>query len=111
MSFLVSTLTAAPDLLLAAATEAPTPPPGAGLPDSAPLAPPGLAGDAATVIGWLKWLGLAVVLGAVVLGGAMIAAGKFGRSRTGAEGVTAVGWAIAGAVTIGAAASIVGVFL
>lgn len=80
----------------------------ASIPDPSPVQPPG-TGGVTTVISWLKWIGYAVVGGAIIVGGMTIAV----SSRRG-EGQDAIGrilWPLGGAIVIGAGISAVGILM
>ena len=75
------------------------------IPDPAPVQPPG-TGKIADIMGWVKWLGLAVSIIGLMVAGAMMAFG--GRRGEGGEHAGRIGSILAGVIVIGAAAAIVG---
>lgn len=68
------------------------------IPDPAPAQPPGTQG-VSTLLGWLKWIGFAVVAGAIIAGGMLIAVAL--RRGEGQDALTKVLWPCAGAIVIG----------
>lgn len=74
-------------------------------PDPDPIQPPGTE-VFSDVLGWAKWLGLAVcIIGIIVAGARMGIARQRGE---GGEHMGAVGWALVGVIIIGGAVSLVG---
>jgi hypothetical protein len=99
---------------LAAAGHAPAwPDPGlaAGIPDPAPVAPPGLAGDMNTLLAWWKWGALVAGVFGLIGCGAMMAIGRRNRSSLAADGATGIPWVLAGLTLIALSSGIVGVFM
>jgi hypothetical protein len=83
----------------------------AGVPDPAPVAPPGLSGDMSTLLAWWKWGALvAGVFGLIGCGG-MMAIGRRNRSSLAADGATGIPWVLAGLTLIALSSGIVGVFM
>lgn len=76
------------------------------IPDPDPVQPPGTEG-VTTIMSWLKWIGYAVVGGAIVVGGIMIAV-SFRRGE-GQDALPKILWPMAGAIVIGAGAAWVGI--
>lgn len=76
----------------------------AGIPNPAPTQPPGTEA-VTTLIGWLKWIGYAVVGGAVVVGGIMVAVGL--RRGEGQDAMGKLLWPMAGAIVIGSGIAMV----
>lgn len=68
------------------------------IPNPDPATPPGMGG-VTTLIGWLKWIGYAVVGGAIVVGGIMVAVSL--RRGEGQDALSKVLWPLAGAIIIG----------
>lgn len=68
------------------------------IPNPGPVQPPG-TGGVSTIISWLKWIGFAVVGGAIVVGGIMIAVAF--RRGEGGDALAKVLWPMAGAIVIG----------
>ena len=66
------------------------------VPNPAPSAPPGLAGQASMFLAWLKWIG--IVAGMVGLGmcALMMIVGRRGRSSMAVDGATGIPWVLAG---------------
>lgn len=77
----------------------------AAIPDPDPTPPPGTEGIT-TILSWLKWIGYAVVGGAIIVGGIMIAV-SFRRGE-GHDALSKVLWPMAGAIVIGAGAGWIG---
>jgi len=75
--------------------------------DVSPTAPPG-AEKLLQVMGWLKWIGLAVCMAGLIIGGAMMAFNH--RRGNGIEVAKPIALSVVGAVIIGAASSLVGFF-
>jgi hypothetical protein len=87
------------------------PTPGPGVPNPAPVAPPGMESVAATFLGWGKWaLLVAGVLGFFICAGMMII-GRRNRSQTAVDGAAGVPWVLAGLALTSLAAGIAGVAL
>lgn len=86
----------------------PTAAPGGGgtIPDPAPAQPPGMGG-VTTVLSWLKWIGLAVVAAAVIIGGAIIAF-NYRRGGDAMSALEKILWPMVAAIVIGSGAAIVG---
>jgi hypothetical protein len=80
------------------------------VPNPAPKAPPGLTAQASLALSWLKGLGVVFAVGALIFCGIKVMVGRHGRSNTGAEGVTGIGWVIAGLTVIAVSAGIVKAF-
>ena len=78
----------------------------AAVPDPAPAAPPGVAGKATTVLGWIKWASLAACVAGLFVAGAQMAL-NHRRGMGGAEAASQVGWVAIALVVIGAAGAIV----
>jgi hypothetical protein len=99
---------------LAAVVHAPSPPRtglAAGLPNPAPVAPPGLSGDVNTLLAWWKWGALVAGIFGLVGCGAMMAIGRRNRSSLAADGATGIPWVLAGLTLIALSSGIVGVFM
>ncbi len=75
------------------------------LPDPAPVQPPGTQGFV-SVMGWAKWVALAVCILALFAAGAMMSINS--RRGEGGEHVGKIGMALAGVIVISAAAALVG---
>jgi hypothetical protein len=75
------------------------------LPDVNPSAPPGTEGFTA-IMGWAKWIALAVCILGLMAAGAMMAIQS--RRGEGGEHVGKIGMALAGVIVISAAATLVG---
>lgn len=74
------------------------------IPDPDPVQPPG-TGGVTTLIGWLKWIGYAVVGGAIIVGGTLIAI-SFRRGE-GHDALPKILWPCAGAIVIGGGVAII----
>jgi len=75
------------------------------VPDPDPIQPPGTEGFTA-IMGWVKWVALAVCVIGLIVAGAMMAVQS--RRGEGGEHVGKIGMALGGVVVISAAASLVG---
>lgn len=75
------------------------------VPDPQPVQPPGTEGFT-TVLGWAKWLALAVCILGLFGAGALMAIQS--RRGEGGEHVGKIGMALGGVIIISAAASLVG---
>ena len=82
-----------------------------GVPNPAPQAPPGLTGDANTILGWGKWGVLICGIAGLLISGGKMAIGHRNRSTLAADGATNIPWVIAGLSLVAASAGIVAVFL
>ena len=82
-----------------------------GVPDPAPVAPPGLAGDMNTLLAWWKWGALVAGVFGLIGCGAMMAIGRRNRSSLAADGATGIPWVLAGQTLIALSSGIVGVFM
>ena len=83
----------------------------AGVPDPAPVAPPGLAKRVNTLLAWWKWGALVAGVFGLVGCGAMMAIGRRNRSNLAADGATGIPWVLAGLTLIALSSGIVGVFM
>jgi hypothetical protein len=83
----------------------------AGVPNPAPQAPPGLAGDANTILSWGKWGVLICGVAGLLMSGGKMAIGHRNRSSLAAEGAIGIPWVICGLSRVAASAGIVAVFL
>ena len=75
------------------------------IPNPDPEQPPN-TGGITTIMSWLKWIGYAVVGGAIIVGGIMIAV-SFRRGE-GHDALPKILWPMAGAIVIGAGAGWIG---
>ena len=82
-----------------------------GVPNPAPQAPPGLTGDANTILGWGKWGVLICGVAGLLISGGTMAIGHRNRSTLAADGAANIPWVIGGLSLVAASAGIVGVFL
>ncbi len=82
-----------------------------GLPNPAPVAPPGLSGDVNTLLAWWKWGALIAGVFGLIGCGAMMAIGRRNRSSLAADGATGIPWVLAGLTLIALSSGIVGVFV
>ena len=85
---------------------APTPDPGGGNLNPAPVAPPGLDGVGSTFIAWLKWILLICGVGGLMVCGIMMTVGRRQRSAFAADGAAGIPWVLGG-LTIGSVAAII----
>ena len=83
----------------------------AGIPNPAPVAPPGLASRVSTLLAWWKWGSLVAGLFGLVGCGAMMAIGRRNRSNMAADGATGIPWVLAGLTLIALSSGIVSVFM
>ncbi len=82
-----------------------------GVPNPAPAAPPGLTGDANTILGWGKWGVLTSGVAGLLISGGKMAIGHRNRSTLAADGATNIPWVIGGLSLVAASAGIVAAFL
>jgi hypothetical protein len=82
-----------------------------GVPDPAPLAPPGLSRPVDTVLAWGKWGVLVCGVAGLLVCGAKMAIGHRNRSTFAAEGASGIPWVLGGLSLAAVASAIVGVFL
>lgn len=75
------------------------------IPDPAPVQPPGTEGIT-SILGWAKWLALAVCIFGLFLAGALMAVNA--RRGEGSDHAGRIGVALAGVVVISAATALVG---
>lgn len=75
------------------------------IPDPDPVQPPGTEGIS-TIVSWLKWIGYAVVGGAIIVGGILIAV-SFRRGE-GHDALPKILWPLSGALVIGSGAAWIG---
>jgi ABC-type Fe3+-siderophore transport system permease subunit len=68
-------------------------------------APPGLAEGFGTVLGWAKWIALAVCVLGLIIAGALMAIQS--RRGEGGEHMSKIGMVLAGVIVISAATSLV----
>jgi hypothetical protein len=83
----------------------------AAVPNPGPVAPPGMAGPADMLLGWLKWTGL--VGGMVGLGmcAIMMILCRRNRSNMAVDGATGIPWVLGGLSLMGLASGLVGAVL
>ena len=82
-----------------------------GVPNPAPQAPPDLAGNANTILGWGKWGVLICGVAGLLISGGKMAIGHRNRSALAADGATGIVWIIGGLSLVAASSGIVAVFL
>jgi len=75
------------------------------IPNPAPVQPPGTNGFV-TIMGWVKWVALAVCVIGIIVAGALMAINS--RRGEGGEHAGRIGFALGGVIVISAAASLVG---
>lgn len=75
------------------------------VPDPEPVQPPGTSGFT-TIMGWVKWVALAVCVIGIIVAGALMAINS--RRGEGGEHAGRIGFALGGVIVISAAASLVG---
>lgn len=75
------------------------------VPDPAPVQPPGTDGLIA-IMGWVKWVALAICIIGLIVAGAMMAIQS--RRGEGGEHAGKIGMALGGVIVITAASSLVG---
>ena len=95
---IIEAISTAGDLAVLASTQA-------GLPDPAPIQPPGTEGLTA-ILGWARWVALAVCILGLFAAGALMAVSS--RRGEGGEHVGKIGMALAGVIVISAAVALVG---
>lgn len=78
------------------------------LPEPTPEQPPGTEG-LSTVMNWIMWIGYMTALGALIVGGIMLAVS--GRRGEGQDAVKRILFPIGGAIVIGAAVGVIGMFM
>lgn len=76
-----------------------------GIPDSPPIQPPGTEG-VTTIMGWLKWVALAICVIGLIIAGALMAIQS--RRGEGGEHAGKIGMALGGVIVISAATSLIG---
>lgn len=81
------------------------------VPNPAPMAPPGLAADASTILGWGKWCVVICGVAGLLMSGGKMAIGHRNRSSLAADGATGIPWVLCGLSLVAASAGIVAVFL
>ncbi|OJU46221.1 MAG: hypothetical protein BGN98_11870 [Microbacterium sp. 69-7] len=96
MSTLHTILTAANDFVALVPMDIPNP---------EPVQPPGTNGFV-TIMGWVKWVALAVCVIGIIVAGALMAINS--RRGEGGEHAGRIGFALGGVIVISAAASLVG---
>jgi len=81
------------------------------VPNPRPVAPPGMAGPAGRMLGWLKWVGL--VSGVVGLGmcAIMMILGRRNRSNMAVDGASGIPWVLGGLSLMTLSAGLVGAVL
>lgn len=77
----------------------------AGIPDPAPVQPPGTEG-LLSIMGWAKWVALAICVVGLIVAGAMMAIQS--RRGEGGEHAGKIGMALGGVIVISAAGALVG---
>lgn len=77
----------------------------ASVPDPAPIQPPGTEG-LVSIMGWVKWVALAICVIGLVVAGAMMAIQS--RRGEGGEHAGKIGMALGGVIVISAAGALVG---
>lgn len=75
------------------------------LPDPDAVQPPGTDGFI-SIMGWLKWVALALCIIGLIVAGALMAVNQ--RRGEGGEHASRIGFALAGVIIISAAAALVG---
>lgn len=74
------------------------------IPDPAPIQPPG-TGGITDLLGWLKWVALAVVVAGLIAAGAMMSIQS--RRGEGGEHVARIAYGLGGVIVISAATALV----
>src|SRR5262245_35903267 len=82
-----------------------------GVPNPAPVPPPGLARQVDTLLAWWKWGSLIAGVFGLIACGAMMAIGRRNRSNLAADGAAGIPWVLAGLTLIALSSGIVGVFM
>lgn len=101
-------------LMYAALAAAPTPPPvatgapaGGGIPDPGTGQPPPGAPGFLLLLGFLAWLAFAACVAAVLKSGGLMGWSSAGHGGGSNQHTISLGWAVAGAIVTGSAASII----
>lgn len=76
------------------------------IPNPGPEEPPGMKG-VTKILSWLKWIGLAVVAAAIIIGGAIIAF-NYRQRGDAMSALEKILWPMVGAIVIGSGVAIVG---
>lgn len=98
--------------LLELLAAAPTPGGGTGgIPNPAPIAPPGMDAPAAMLLGWLKWVGILAGLVGFGLCAIMMILGRRNRSSMAVDGAAGIPWVLGGLSLISLSSGIVGAVL
>lgn len=92
-------------------TYAPTPGPTTAPIDPGPIAPPGVAQQVSTIIGWVHWGAYAAGILAFLLAGTTMMIGKRNRSSMAADGASHLTWVVAGLLVVSASSLIVGALI
>ena len=82
-----------------------------GVPNPAPVAPPGLARRVNMLLAWWKWGSLIAGVFGLIACGAMMAIGRRNRSNLAADGAAGIPWVLAGLTLIALSSGIVAVFV
>ena len=82
----------------------------AAIPNPPPTAPPGLAGFADQILGWLKWALRAAGVGGLLICAVMIVLGRRNRSAMAYEGLAGSAWILSGLALGSVTAVLVGAF-
>jgi hypothetical protein len=81
------------------------------VPNPAPVAPPGLAATANTMLAWLKWIGLVAGVLGFGLCALMMIVGRRNRSNMAVDGASGIPWVFAGLSLMTLSAGLVGAML
>jgi hypothetical protein len=84
---------------------------GPAIPNPGPVAPPGLAAKANTILAWGKWGALVCGVAGLLICGGKMTIGHRNRASFAADGATGIPWVLGGLSLIAASAGIVAVFL
>ena len=83
----------------------------AAIPNPGPIAPPGMAGPANMLLGWLKWVGIVAGLIGFGMCAIMMILGRRNRSNLAVDGATGIPWVLGGLSLITLASGLVGASL
>jgi hypothetical protein len=68
----------------------------AGVPNPAPIAPPGMEKPAELLLGWMKWIGLIAGMVGFGICALMMIIGRRNRSNMAVDGAAGIPWVLAG---------------
>jgi len=80
------------------------------VPNISPERPPG-SGDVVMIVNWVAWLGVTAAIVGVIICAIMMVLAASGRHGGGGEHMSRLGWVLGGLILMGAAGTLVGVFI